>query len=247
MPFKRSHKILIVIAISIIAVVTFFLLSGKAQINPVTGEKQHITLTPDQEVMLGIESAPQLAIQFGGIYQHGDADKKVKTIGKKLVSSSDIARSPYQFDFHVLADSHTIDAFALPGGQIFLTLGLYKKLKKNDEIAAILSHQIGHVIGRHASEKLFKSNVFKGIFDPDTVLVSEFPPGLISKYLADFINLKYDNKEENEADHLGIGYATQAGLKLDSFSKGFFIEENTAGKSDLFFQKHPVFLDKVRK
>ncbi|WP_090333709.1 M48 family metalloprotease [Dyadobacter koreensis] len=238
MTFKRIHKALIISVVMLTAVVTYLLSSRKAQPNPVTGEMQHIIMTPDQEVSLGIEWAPELAIRFGGIYQNGDADKKVKTIGKKLVSSSAIARSPYQFDFHVLADSHTVDAFALPGGQIFLTSGLYKKLKTNDEIAAILSHQIGHVIGRHASEKLFKTSIFVGIVNPDTIVISELPPRLISKYLSDFIKLHYDGQEENEANHLGIGYATQAGFNQGSFSKKFFIEEDTDKELKLFLEKH---------
>ncbi|MCF2444655.1 M48 family metalloprotease [Dyadobacter sp. CY345] len=246
MPFKRSHKFLIISAVFIIVVMVFLLLSRKAQINPVTGEEQQITLTPDQEITLGIESAPQLAIQFGGIYQKDHADEKIKSIGRILVSSSDIAKSPYQFDFHVLADSHTVDAFALPGGQIFLTLGLYKKLKTNDEIAVILSHQIGHIIGRHASEKLFKSSVFEGISTQDTILVKDFSPRMISKYLSDLITLNYDEEEENEADHLGIGYATQAGFNPDSFSKEFFKEKNSNKKSQLFFDKHCGFLKRKR-
>jgi len=247
MPLKRSHKILMMSAVLIIAAVTFLFFSRKAQINPVTGTTQHIALTPDQEIILGIEAAPQLAIQFGGIYQNDDADKKVKTIGRKLVSSSDIAKSPYQFDFHVLADSHTVNAFALPGGQIFITLGLYKKLKTDGEIASILSHQIGHVMGRHASEKLFESSVFEGILNPDTILVSDLPPRIISKYLSDFIALDYNDKEENEADQLGAGYAIRAGFRQDSFSKEFFIEENTSAKFNLLFQRHPNFSNKIGK
>jgi len=248
MPLTRISKIiLIIIPVLILVLVTILFFFRKAQINPVTGTAQHISLTPNQEIELGIESAPQLAIQFGGIYRNDDADEKVKRIGRKLISSSDIAKSPYQFDFHVLADSQSINTFAFPGGQIFITLGLFKKLKTDDGIAAILSHQIGHVVGRHASEKLFKSSVFRGILNSDTVSISELPPRLISKYLSDFVKLNYDDDEENEADQLGLPYAVRAGFNRNSFTDILISKPDSDPEAKLFFDKHPNFLDRKYK
>ena len=248
MSLIRSRKIiLIVIPIFILVLVTILFFSRKAQINPVTGTAQHISLTPGQEIELGIESAPQLAIQFGGVSQNDDADEKVKRIGRKLISSSDIAKSPYQFDFHVLADSQSINAFSFPGGQIFITLGLFKKLKTDNEIATILSHQIGHVIGRHASQKLFKTSVFEGIVKSDTVFISKLPPRLILKYLSDFIKLGYDNGEENEADQLGFHYAVRAGFGGNSFLQALTGEPESNPEAKLFFEKHPNFRNRKDK
>ena len=248
MSLNRNYKIiLLVIPILILVLTSILFFSRKTQINPATGAQQHISLTPDQEIALGIELAPQLAIRFGGIYQNDNADEKIKRIGRKLIASSDIAKSPYQFDFHILSDSQSVNAFALPGGQIFLTLGLFKKLKTDDETAVILSHQIGHVIGRHASGKLFQSSVFEGILNSDTVLVSEFPARSVSKYLSDFLSLNYDEGDENEADQLGFNYEIKAGFSRKLFLNDFMATKNSGTDTNVFFARHSNFINRKEK
>ena len=148
---------IIAIVIAVGAVVAYF---GKTQINPVTGEKQHVALTLDQEKALGLEAAPQMARQMGGVVnpQKDPRAVIVQELGRRLVERSDAGKSPYfgNFNFYLLDDPNTINAFALPGGQIFITLGLYNRLQNTAELAAVLGHEIGHVINRHAAEHMAK-------------------------------------------------------------------------------------------
>lgn len=248
MPVTRSRKIILIVIPILLAVVvikSFFF--RKSQINPVTGTEQYIALTPEQEIRLGIEISPQLAKQFGGMDQNLVEQKRIKRIGRKLISSSVIANSPYQFDFHVLADSQSVNAFAFPGGQIFITKGLLQKLKTEEEIAAVISHQIGHVVGRHASEKLFKSSILQGIISPDTVMVSDFSAGLTSKYLSDFITLDYSEEEENEADILGYNYAVNGRYQSNLLLQDIDIKGRTDTAAKSFFQKHSNFQNRKEK
>jgi len=248
MPLNRSRRLtFIAVPILILALVTGLYFSRKAQTNPVTGQQQHISLTTEQEIAWGIESAPQLAVRFGGICRDEAANKKLKMIGRKLVASSDIAKSPYQFDFHLLADSISVETFAFPGGQIFVTAGLFKKLKTDEKIAVILSHQIGHVIGRHASARLFKVSIFEEIKKPDTILVADFPPRLIMEYLSEFISLEYNTAEENEADKLGLNSFVRAGFHSNSFLPDFPELKSNIEKSKMFPQKHRNFLNRKEK
>jgi predicted Zn-dependent protease len=91
----------------------------KREKNEITGETQHIDMTVDQEIALGLQAAPQMAAQYGGLHQDERATAKVKEIGQRLVQQTKAGSSPYRFDFHLLADEKTLNAFALPGGQIF--------------------------------------------------------------------------------------------------------------------------------
>jgi predicted Zn-dependent protease len=88
-----------------------------------------------------------MAAQMGGLSQNERARALVRRLGEGLVARSFAAKSPYKFSFHVLADARTVNAFALPGGPIFITEGLLRLLKSEAEVAAVLGHEIGQVVG----------------------------------------------------------------------------------------------------
>ena len=127
-------RVLLMLGIIGFSVLKYFFTTS---INPVTGQKQHVSMSPEQEIAMGLQSAPQMAAQFGGEYNDPKVQNAIKAIGSKLVKSTQAANSPYRFEFHVLADPETINAFALPGGQIFITVGLLKRLENEHEIAGV--------------------------------------------------------------------------------------------------------------
>ena len=77
--------------------------------------------------------------------------------------SSAAGQSPYQFQFHLLNDPETINAFALPGGQVFITEGLLKRLQTDGQLAGVLGHEIGHVVARHGAEHIAKQQLTQGL------------------------------------------------------------------------------------
>src|SRR5690349_3455984 len=99
-------------------------------------------MTPEQEIALGKQAAGEMIAQFGGLSQDQALQAKVTAIGTALAKASDASKSPYQYEFHVLADQKTINAFALPGGQVFITEALLKLLQTDGELAGVLSHEI---------------------------------------------------------------------------------------------------------
>jgi predicted Zn-dependent protease len=112
--FGCGARILLALAIVAFALFKYF---SQTEVNPVTGEKQHIAMTAEQEAALGIESAPEMARQMGGEVDSSDPNARlVASMGRKVVDGSDATRSPYTFDFHLLRDTETLNAFALPGG-----------------------------------------------------------------------------------------------------------------------------------
>src|SRR5690606_1125394 len=129
--------------------------------NPYTGRVQTINMTSDQEIAIGLQSAPQMAQQHGGLHPNQQYQALVDQVGNKLIKSSIAAETPYQYEFHLLADANTINAFALPGGQIFITYALFSKLDTEDQLAGILGHEIGHVLGRHSAERIAESEFWQ--------------------------------------------------------------------------------------
>ena len=151
-----NPRILIAIVIAIGALVSYF---SKRSTNPVTGETQYVSMQPQQEITMGLQAAPEMAQQMGGEISASDPRAAfVSRTGGHIVQNSDAGRdkSPYaqNFQFHLLNDPQTINAFALPGGQIFITDGLYEKLQNEAQLAGVLGHEVGHVINRHAAEHM---------------------------------------------------------------------------------------------
>jgi predicted Zn-dependent protease len=108
------------------------------------------------------------------------------------------------FNFYLLSDSQTVNAFALPGGQIFITLALYERLANEAQLAGVLGHEIGHVIHRHTSEQMAKGQLGQSLVGAVAMGTGDqsatYAAGLASKMLT----LKYGRDDEIESDTWGL-------------------------------------------
>ncbi|EJF08324.1 peptidase M48 Ste24p [Pontibacter sp. BAB1700] len=141
-------KLIVAILIAAVSLVTYWC---NRQENEFTGQVQHVDMTVEQEIALGLQTAPKMASQYGGLHPDEQARAQVNEIGQRLVQNTRVRETPYKFDFHLLADENTVNAFALPGGQIFITAGLLRRLSSEAQLAGVLGHEIGHVVGRHSA------------------------------------------------------------------------------------------------
>lgn len=207
-------------------------------VNPYTNRVQNISMDPQQEIAIGLESAPQMAQQHGGLHP----DKKLQTyidyIGKKLVNSSMARDTPYKYNFHLLADSQSINAFALPGGQIFITYGLLARLQNEDQVAGVLGHEIGHVLGRHSAERIAESEFWKTISAGASVGADA--GGLVNQYGQTTL-LKNGREDELESDELGVLFLINAGYKPEAMIGVMKILKAAAGPNRVpeFQSSHP--------
>jgi len=229
---------IIALIIALVSLVTYF---GTTSENPITGEKQRVALKPEEEVALGLKSAPQMAAQMGGVSRNRDAVALVERMGAALVRDSIASRSPYRFSFHVLADPRTINAFALPGGPIFITEGLLRQLESEAELAGVLGHEIGHVIARHASEHLAKARLTQGLIGAATVGTGDYTAAQIGQMVGSLINMRYGREDELESDALGIRIMAEAGYDpramirvMDTLAKA-----SSGSRQPEFFSTHP--------
>lgn len=149
----------------------------RSSTNPVTGRTQHIAITPEQEVAIGLQSAPEMARQFGGLSTDDKASAWVRQVGRDIVSALPPDSPRYQFEYHLLADRQTVNAFALPGGQIFITEALLSRLKTEGQLAGVLGHETGHVLGRHSAERMAKAELAQGLAGAAGVAASDESAG----------------------------------------------------------------------
>jgi predicted Zn-dependent protease len=204
----------------VIALIGFVMYVSQTQVNPVTGEKQHVAMSVDQEMALGLQAAPQMAQKMGGDVSPSDDPRAaiVDEVGRRIVRNSDASKSPYaeNFHFHLLRDPKTINAFALPGGQIFITEGLLNKLQNEAQLGGVLGHEIGHVINRHSAQQMAKGQLGQIL----TVAVGVGAGGgddrgrnaqLVAAMVNQMTQLRYSREDESEADHYGLKYMAQAG------------------------------------
>lgn len=191
----------------------------RTEVNPVTGQKQHIGMNVDQEKALGLQAAPEMAAQMGGMVDPRRDPKAriVAEVGDELVRRSDASRSPYvgNYHFHLLDDPKTINAFALPGGQVFITRALFDKMSNEGQLAGVLGHEIGHVIGRHSAEQMAKGRLGQILTTAVGVGASGEDRGRQAAMAAAMANqmvqLHYGRDDESEADTFGLKFMAQAG------------------------------------
>ncbi|MEO6759245.1 MAG: M48 family metalloprotease, partial [Saprospiraceae bacterium] len=206
--FRFSPTILIALAM---AAFTLFKYCGSSVTNDVTGETQHISMSPDQEIAMGLQSAPEMINEMGGEVRGTQADALVKSVGQKLVQQGSAGKTVYRgnFQFHLLADNQTINAFALPGGQVFITNALLSKLENEDQLAGVIGHEIGHVVARHSAEKLAQMELAQGL--TGAVTMATYNPnspnsGYLAQMVSNMLQLKYGRDQELQADDLGVRF-----------------------------------------
>jgi predicted Zn-dependent protease len=236
--------LLIAVLIAGVALVSYF---SSRQENPVTGRTQAIAMNQDQEIALGLQSAPGMAREFGGPDLDPTAQARVSTIGGRLIQRNpSAAQSGYRFIYRLLADRKTINAFALPGGPIFITRALYDRLENDAELAGVLGHETGHVLGRHSSAQIAKSQLFQGMAGAVGVAASDErgrgqQAALIAQAVAEMAQLRYGRKDELEADTLGVRFMSDAGYDPRALIQVMDILEQSTGGSRQpeFMSTHP--------
>jgi predicted Zn-dependent protease len=239
-------------------------LLGACAQNTATGRMQFVTLSAEEEVKIGREEHPKVLEEFGGAYDNPRLAAYVQRLGTELAAKSEMA--DLKFTFTVL-NSDIYNAFALPGGYIYITRGLLALMGSEAELASVLGHEIGHVTGRHTAERIARTNaanigatilsigvaVLTGSADAGSLA------GQATGAIAGTVLASYSREQEFEADKLGVRYMALLGYDpeeaadmLAKLGEGTKLEMRIAGRSpdeaDQFslLQTHPRTADRVR-
>lgn len=245
MASRRSWKIRIFIGLAIVAF-AFFKKCANTQENPYTGKEQTISMSTEKEIAIGLQSAPQMINQYGGMHPDQNQQRYIDAIGAKLVTNSLAKDTPYQYEFHLLADNETINAFALPGGQIFITQALFSKLTSEDQLAGILGHEIGHVLGRHSAERIAETEFWQTISQGASVGADA---GELVAGIGQNVLLGNGRDDELESDELGVKFMMDAGYNPYEMIEVMKILKDAAGPNRLpeFKSTHPDPDNRIEK
>ena len=211
-------RLLIAAVIALFAIVSYY--GRTASENPITGAKEHVAMTdPGQEIVMGLQSRPEMMQQFGGQDPDPAAQERVSRVGWKMLTAiekklaAEGRSNPYHdaFKFTLLADPETVNAFALPGGQVFITRALYKDLETEGQLAGVLGHEIGHIIERHSNKQMAKGQLIQGLATAGGMVGGDQQSMQMAQQAAQLISMKYGREDELQADTWGVRLSAMGG------------------------------------
>jgi len=177
--------------------------------NPVTGRPQFVLVSEAQEIALGRQAAPEIAAGMG-IYEDAALQRYVEGIGLRMAKGSERPDLPWQFR---VVDDPTVNAFALPGGFIYVTRGILAHMSSEAELASVLGHEIGHVTARHSVSQQTKQIGAQIVLLPTVFLPSDLQnlSGALLGSGFQLLFLKHSRDDERQSDELGLAYMSRAG------------------------------------
>ncbi|MFT5182512.1 MAG: putative Zn-dependent protease, partial [Alphaproteobacteria bacterium] len=191
------------------------LLLAGCSVNPATGERNFTAfMSPEDELRVGREQHPKILQEFGGAYDHARATAYVNAVGQKLARRSDLPDLKYTF---TVLDSDVINAFALPGGFVYISRGLLALANTEAEIAGVLAHEIGHVTARHSAQR-YSSSVVAGLGTALLGVVVGGGAAQLGQQGAAVYLQGYSRDQEFEADKLGVRYLARTGYETRSMA-----------------------------
>lgn len=179
--------------------------------NPVTGKKELSFVSESQEISMGREYSGQVAQEMG-VYPDSSIQGYVSAIGKELAVTTERPRLPWTF---TVMDDPQVNAFALPGGYIFITRGILTHMNSEAELATVLGHEIGHVTARHSVQQMTRQQLAQLGMVAGAIASEKIAQnlGVISQGLG-VLFLKYGRDDESQADALGFRYALNDGYDV---------------------------------
>lgn len=241
---RGSWKIRIFIGLAIVAFAFVQRCNNKEE-NAYTGRVQTINMSAEQEIAIGLQSAPEMAQQHGGLYPDERMQAFVDAVGNRLVNNSIARETPYKYEFHLLADDQTINAFALPGGQCFITYALFSQLNEA-QLAGVLGHEIGHVIGRHSAERIAESSFWQTLTMGASV---GGDMGGLVQGIGQNTLLTNGRGDELESDDLGVLFMIQSGYDPYQMVEVMKVLKAAAGPNRVpeFQSTHPDPENRIEK
>ena len=187
-------------------------------VNPATGKRQISLISEQQEIALGLSEKKNALAQFG-TYPDDELQSYVSDLGHQLAKTSERPDLPWSF---TVVDDPTVNAFALPGGQIFVTRGILSHFNSEAELSSVLGHEIGHVTGRHSVEPMSTAQLANLGLGVAMIASEDIRPyaGLAAQGLQ-LMFLKFSRDDESESDELGLRYMTRAGFDPNEMPKMF--------------------------
>jgi len=232
--------------VAALPVLLLFMLAGCAA-NPVTGRSELSFITPEQELEIGKQGYGPVVQEYG-LYDDGTLQKYVDNVGQKVARASHLPNLEWHF---TVVDDPTVNAFAMPGGYIYITRGLLAYLNSEAQLAGVLGHEIGHVTRRHTAARMTQQQLYGAGFMLGSILSPTFQrySGAAQQGL-ELLFLKFSRTDESQADELGVAYAVKAGYDARELPATYTMLQRLGDQSGQrlpgFLETHPEPGDRAR-
>ncbi len=208
-------------------------------VNPITGQEELMFISEKQDIEIGQKYAPEIEKQLGGKIDDESLQNYIDSVGQRIAR---ISHRP-NWEFHFTAVEHKmINAFALPGGHVFVTKGMLKKLTTEAQLAALLAHEIVHITARHSSAAISRQMGLSFVLLGAIAAGAKIPQdaGRAAGIALKLIGLKYSREHEREADAAGLDYMVVAGYNpYGAIELHQMLQDQDKVKPVEFLSSHP--------
>ncbi|MFZ3064859.1 MAG: M48 family metalloprotease [Nitrospirota bacterium] len=220
--------------------------------NPVTGERELVLISEEDELSIGVKNYPITTQMNNGLFKDDELQAYVNAVGKRLGAESHRPNLPYEFN---VVNASELNAFALPGGKISITRGLLINLENEDQLAGILGHEIGHATARHSAKHISRTVLTQAVLvSIEAVLAAKDIKNrelysLGSTFAATLMLMKYSRDQERQSDHLGLDYINKAGYNPTGLKQSMEIlqkaHKKEPSKLENLFMTHPLTTERI--
>ena len=228
-------------AVMLTAIVLAISLLAACATNPVTGKQQLAMISEAQEIEMGRNADRQVAASIG-LYPDERLQNYVQGLGSKLAAASERPNLPWTFR---VVDDASVNAFALPGGFIYVTRGILTHLNSEAELVSVLGHEIGHVTARHSVSQMSKQQLAGLGLGLAMIFVPQARPyGDLAQTGMGLMFLKFSRTDERQADDLGLKYLVHAGYDPRPMTEVFALldrvsQTSQGGRLPQWLASHP--------
>jgi predicted Zn-dependent protease len=209
--------------------------------NPVTGKRQLALISEPQEIAMGRDADKDVVASIG-LYPDESMQRYIQALGARIAANTERPNLPWTFR---VVDDAAVNAFAIPGGFIYVTRGIMTHLNSEAELAGILGHEIGHVTARHSVSQISKQQLAQVGLAAGTILSPDFAQfGDLAQVATGLMFMKFSRSDESQADALGLRYMMAGGYDPRTLVDVFAMlqalsQQSGAGRLPQWMSTHP--------
>jgi len=222
-------------------ILSLILLIPSCAVNPVTGKRQLMFVTEEQEIAMGTQYHPKVIATFG-LYENDELQKFLDEKGTQMGQLSHRPNLRYHF---TILDSPVVNAFAVPGGYLYFTRGILAQFNSEAELIGVMGHEMGHVTARHSAQQQTNQQLGQVLLAGGMIASKEIYE-MADEVMAgmQLLFLSFSRENERESDRLGVEYATKMGYDADKMADFFAVldkmsMESSEGGVPTFLSTHP--------
>ena len=209
-----------------------FIFAG-CQVNPVTGKSEFNLYSVEQQEKMGADYSKQVEKELGQSVKDTQLQNYLDSVGQKIAS---VCHTPDEGFSYKAIDSNTINAFALPGGYIYITTGLLKVMNNEAQLAAILAHETAHVTWRHSAVTMSRAL----LINAGVSVAGKGVAGSVAGIVSQLEGMSYSREHERQADKIGLDYLVKAGYTPFGMTEVMEVLQNQSNSRTIeFFSTHP--------